>query len=58
MNQATCAVAIVRHRAPWLLSLMVLHLLFLGLLIVNGRWTTRLRRIDAALSLAVCGVIT
>ena len=58
MNQATCAVAIVRQRAPWFLSLMVLHLLFLGVLIVNGRWTTRLRRIDAALSLAVCGVIT
>jgi hypothetical protein len=48
----------LRRRAPWLLSLMVLHLLFLGVLIVNGRWTTRLRRIDAALSLAVCGVIT
>jgi hypothetical protein len=48
----------LRRRAPWLLSLMVLHLLFLGVLIVNGRWTTRLRRIDAVLSLAVCGVIT
>ena len=37
---------------------MVLHLLFLGVLIVNGRWTARLRRIDAALSVAICGVMT
>ncbi len=37
---------------------MVLHLLFIGVLVVNGRWTARLRRIDAALTVAICGVIT
>jgi hypothetical protein len=47
-----------RRIAPWLLALMVTHLLFFGVLIVNGRWTARLRRVDAALSVAICGVMT
>ena len=47
-----------RRIAPWLLTLMVTHLVFLGVLVVKGRWTARLRRIDAALGLAICGVMT
>ena len=47
-----------RRIAPWLLTLMVTHLVFLGVLVVKGRWTARLRRIDAALGLAICGAMT
>jgi hypothetical protein len=49
--------AFARRIAPWLLTLMIAHLVFLGVLTVRGRWTPRLRQIDAGLSLAICAVM-
>ncbi|MEV0391298.1 hypothetical protein [Nonomuraea sp. NPDC050643] len=45
------------RRAPWLLSLMVLHLALYVVLIVRGRWQRLTRRIDLGLTLAVCGAL-
>ncbi|MFC4588797.1 hypothetical protein [Sphaerisporangium corydalis] len=47
-----------RHRAPWLLAFMVLHLAFYGVMIVRGRWNPLTRQIDIALGLTVCAILT
>jgi hypothetical protein len=46
-----------RRIAPWLLTLMIAHLVFLGVLTVRGRWTPRLRQFDAGFGLAICAVM-
>lgn len=46
-----------RHRAPWLLVLMLLHLALYATLIVQGRWRPLTRQIDIGLSLVMCGVL-
>ncbi|MEO3813109.1 hypothetical protein ABGB17_29250 [Sphaerisporangium sp. B11E5] len=46
------------HRAPWLLTAMVLHLALFAVLIVHGRWRPSTRRIDIAMNLVICGLLT
>lgn len=46
-----------RGQAPWLLALIVLNIPVLIAVIVHGRWSTILRRIDLGLSLATCAAL-
>jgi hypothetical protein len=46
-----------RHQAPFLLALLVLNIPLLITVIVNGRWSATLRRIEMGLSLATCAVM-
>lgn len=48
----------VRRQAPWLLLLLVLNIPISVIVIVMGRWSAILRRIDAGLGLATCAVMT
>ena len=43
--------------APWLLALLVLHILMFAGAIVSDRWAARMRRVETGLSLALCAVM-
>lgn len=44
-------------QAPWLLALLVLHILLFAAGIVSGRWSARMRRFETGLSLLLCAVM-
>ncbi|MEW9528303.1 hypothetical protein [Microbispora sp. NPDC049125] len=48
----------LRHRAPWLVAVMTLHLGLYAVLVVRGRRQPLTRRIDIGLTLVMCGVLT
>lgn len=47
----------LHKQAPWLLALLVLHILMFACTIVSDRWSDRVRRFDTGLSLALCAVM-
>ncbi|MGW0807741.1 hypothetical protein [Nonomuraea sp. NPDC002799] len=47
----------LRYRAPWLLAIMILHLVLYAVLIVRGRWQALTRRIDLTLGLVICALL-
>jgi hypothetical protein len=46
-----------QRQAPWVLALIVLNIPLLIAVLVNGRWSAILRRIETGLSLATCAVL-
>ena len=47
-----------RHRqAPWLFGLLLLYVPLLGAVIVQGRWTPMVRRVEMVLGLVLCVVM-
>jgi hypothetical protein len=47
----------LRRQAPWLLVLILLNIPLLITVIVNGRWSAMMRRIELGLSLVTCAVL-
>lgn len=45
------------RQAPWLLALLLANLPLLGAVLVKGRWTPGLRRLQLVLSLATCAAM-
>ena len=43
--------------APWMLALLVLHILMFAGAIVSDRWAARMRRFETGLSLALCAAM-
>ena len=46
-----------QHQAPWLLALLLFNIPVFIAVIVKGRWTTTLRRIETGSSLVTCAVL-
>jgi hypothetical protein len=46
------------RQAPWLLALIMVNIPLLATVIVKGRWSATLRRVEMGLSLAICAVMT
>lgn len=46
-----------QHQAPWLLALLLLNIPMFIAVIVMGRWSATLRRIETVLSLVTCAVL-
>lgn len=49
--------AFLQHQAPWLLALLLFNIPVFIAVIVKGRWTATLRRIETASSLLTCAVL-
>ena len=49
--------AFLQHQAPWLLALLLFNIPVFIAVIVKGRWTATLRRIETASSLVTCAVL-
>ena len=47
----------LHKQAPWLLALLVLHIVMFAASIASERWSARARRVETALSLALCAVM-
>lgn len=48
-----------RHQqGPWLFGLLLLHVPLLVTVLVQGRWTTFVRRLQTALTVLICAVLT
>jgi hypothetical protein len=47
----------LRRQAPWLLVLIMLNIPLLITVMVNGRWSAMMRRIELGLSLVTCAVM-
>jgi hypothetical protein len=47
----------LHKQAPWLLGLLVLHILMFVAAIVSGRWAARMQLFETGLSLALCAVM-
>lgn len=45
------------RRGPWVLALLIVHLVLYAAVIVNGRWTSPTRRLDIGMNLLVGGVL-
>lgn len=50
--------AFLQHQAPWLLALLLFNIPLFIAVIVKGRWTATLRRIETASSLVTCAALT
>jgi len=48
----------LQRQAPYLFTLVVLNIPFFFAVMIQGRWTTLLRRIETGLSLLTCAVMT
>ena len=48
----------MQRQAPYLFTLLVLNIPFFFAVMIQGRWTTLLRRIETGLSLLTCAVMT
>lgn len=46
-----------QHQAPWLFALLVLNIPLMITVIVTGRWSPIMRRVELGLSLATCTVL-
>jgi hypothetical protein len=53
----TYADPFLRSEAPWLLALLLLNIPVLAGVIVQGRWSPRMRRLQAGLGLITCAVL-
>ena len=49
--------AFLQHQAPWLLALLLFNIPVFIAVIVKGRWTATLRRIETTSSLVTCAVL-
>lgn len=47
----------LHRQGPWLLTLLLLNVPLLGAVIVKGRWSPWLRRLETVLGLATCAVL-
>lgn len=47
----------LQHQAPWVFVLVALNIPIFATVIVNGRWTTTMRRVAMGSSLATCAVL-
>ncbi len=47
----------LHRQAPWVLALLVLHIVLFAAAIASDRWANHLRRFDTGLSLAMCAVL-
>nr|WP_062330734.1 hypothetical protein [Herbidospora sakaeratensis] len=45
------------RRGPWVLALLIVHLVLYAVVIVNGRWNSLTRRLDIVMNLLVGGVL-